>query len=114
MTGIKKALLASALIAASVFAASGPALAHGHVHVGVAIGGPVFWPGYYPYPAPYPYYPPVVAVPSAPTTYIEQAPTQASSDGGNWWYYCDASNAYYPYVKDCSSGWQRVTPQPPR
>ncbi len=37
----------------------------------------------------------------------DQGPTQN-------WYYCDASKAYYPYVKDCQSGWREVAPQPPQ
>jgi len=31
-----------------------------------------------------------------------------------YWYFCNASKAYYPYVRECPSGWQRVTPQPPQ
>lgn len=31
---------------------------------------------------------------------------------GNTWYYCDATRTYYPYVKDCSSGWRPVPAQP--
>lgn len=100
------------------WAASGSALAHGRV--GVYVGVPFFWPGYYsapyyatPYYAPY-YYPPAVQ-PSGPTTYIERgayeaAPAQAP---GNWYYYCVAAKGYYPYVKQCPGGWQRVAPQPP-
>lgn len=30
----------------------------------------------------------------------------------SWWYYCTASNAYYPYTKKCPGGWLRVAPQP--
>jgi TonB family protein len=26
------------------------------------------------------------------------------------WYYCDASKAYYPYVKDCAVSWRAVVP----
>ena len=29
-----------------------------------------------------------------------------------WWYYCDASTSYYPYVRECPSGWQRVPASP--
>jgi hypothetical protein len=69
---------------------------------------------WYDYP-PY-YYPPAVAVPAAPTAYVER------SDGGQTasvqppsydWYHCDNPSGYYPYVKECPSGWQRVAPQPP-
>ncbi len=125
-----------ALIAAlAMGVASEAALAYGHGggrgccygggHVGVYIGGPFLWPGYYgPYPyyaphySPY-YYPPVVTVPTGPTTYIEQGETQAAPEQAPEqapsasWYYCAASKTYYPYVKQCPGGWQRVAPQPP-
>ncbi|WP_179402727.1 hypothetical protein [Burkholderia guangdongensis] len=78
--------------------------------VGVFIG-----PGYYDgpvVPAPYYYPPPVIAVPvepSPPAEYVERGePGQA--DGV--WYYCDAAKRYYPYVKDCSSGWREVPARP--
>jgi hypothetical protein len=29
-----------------------------------------------------------------------------------YWYYCERSKSYYPYVKECPSGWTRVAPQP--
>jgi hypothetical protein len=35
----------------------------------------------------------------------EPAPAQV------WWYWCNDSRAYYPYVKECPGGWQRVAPQ---
>ena len=70
--------------------------------------GPAY-PAYY--PAPYP-----VVVESAPSTvYVEQASAPrvaAAPDSGNWWYYCNESRAYYPYVRECPSQWQRVAPQP--
>jgi len=97
---------------------------HGGVRFGVTLGVPLYGPGYYPgpyygYPA-YPYpaygYPPVVVAPASPPIYVEQgtnqaapAPSQAQGD----WYYCAASNAYYPYVAECPAGWQRVPAIPP-
>jgi hypothetical protein len=27
-----------------------------------------------------------------------------------YWYYCSDSNSYFPYVKECVSEWERVTP----
>jgi len=105
--------LLAALGSASAFAA--------HVHWGVSIGVPLFPPAYYsppPYyypPAYYPpaYYPPAVAAPAAPTAYVEQSVPQAAPDQSSWWYYCADARAYYPYVKECPGGWQRVAPQPP-
>ena len=92
----------------------------GHFHHGPRFGfgvfiGPGYWPGYYGYPyypSPY-YYPPVVAVPAAPPTYVEQGDGEGdSASGPAYWYYCTKSKAYYPYVKSCPGGWQRVPAQP--
>ncbi len=69
----------------------------------------------YPYPA-YPYYPPaVVTVPSSPPTYIERGVPDAAAEpmDSAYWYYCRDASAYYPYVKQCPGGWERVAPQPP-
>ena len=88
----------------------------GRAHVGVFIGAPLLWPyypgPYYPgsyYPGPY-YYPPAVAVPSSPPVYVEQEPLSPQQ----YWYFCNRPQGYYPYVKQCPSGWQQVMPQPPR
>ena len=90
---------------------SGRHFGRSHVGLGVFIGAPAFWYDPYPY---YDYYPPVVVVPSSPPTYVEQSQAQpAPSHADNWWYYCAASKTYYPYVKQCPGGWQRVAPQPP-
>jgi hypothetical protein len=35
----------------------------------------------------------------------------ASEDDG-YWYYCSDSATYFPYVKVCASGWERVQPTP--
>ncbi|WP_420800060.1 hypothetical protein [Paraburkholderia tagetis] len=118
-----KLILGAAM--AALTCASGAAHA---ARVGVFIGGGV--PYYYPVaPAPY-YYAPapvIVAPPPQPPEYIEQGQPQAQapgydgsdggygSDGGensDTWYYCDASKTYYPYVKQCSSGWRAVPAQP--
>jgi hypothetical protein len=89
-----------------------PALADRHVHFGVSIGVPY----YYPYYAdPYYNYPPrVVVVPSSPPTYIERDDAEREAPASAYWYYCAESKAYYPYVKHCPGGWQRVAPQPPK
>lgn len=123
---MRKAALALAVVMLALLA-SESALAHGRgarVHFGVFIGAPVYWGGYwgphYYYPPPYyypsVYYPSVVAVPAAPTVYVEQsgaasAPAPAQPQG--YWHYCAESQAYYPYVQQCLGGWQRVVPQPP-
>ena len=96
---------------------------HGHGHFGVIIG-PYWGPWYYP-PHPYyypPYYPQVVVERPAPQVYIEQQPAPAAQPAPpapvvaapvNYWYYCAAARGYYPYVRECPSGWQKVLPQPP-
>jgi hypothetical protein len=74
--------------------------------------GPGWWGAPYPYayPYPYPYYstPPAV-IQQAPQEYIQQgsAPPQQS-----YWYYCPNPQGYYPYIKECPSGWLQVVPQP--
>lgn len=135
-----KFLLAALLLGAM---ASESVLAHGYgrgrVSIGVGIGfgapfaaypfyRPYYSPFYYP-PAYYPpaYYPPVVVAPPAPPVYIEQSvqpaypqysqpvppPVPQAAPQAAWWYYCADSQTYYPYVKQCSTGWQQVTPQNP-
>ncbi len=90
----------------------------GHVGVGLYFGMPYAYP-YYPFPYyPYSYYPPPIVVApelSQPPVYIESAPTvtQQTSPESYYWYYCEKSESYYPYVKECSGGWQRVSPTPP-
>lgn len=94
----------------------------GHAGFGVFIDPEFGWPWYYgrSYYAPYYDYPPVVAVASGPEVYVEQedavAPAPQSSaprqQPGNWWYYCQKTQSYYPYVKECPEGWLRVAPQP--
>jgi hypothetical protein len=64
--------------------------------------GPSLWPSWYPS------YPPVYTAPVvvAPQTYIEPAPASV------YWYYCEDAKAYYPYVKECPSGWVPILTQP--
>ena len=45
------------------------------------------------YPYPDPYIPPVAAVPPQP---------------GQYWYYCQSPQGYYPYVPSCAVAWQPV------
>lgn len=120
------------LIALLLSAGGGSAWAGGRVYggVGVYIGPGGYWgpgyarPYYYPrpyypgfYPYPYgPYYDeaPVVVVPSAPPVYIEQsdAVAEQAPDNTQYWYYCRSARNYYPYVKECPGGWQKVPPRP--
>jgi hypothetical protein len=113
-------LLLGSIAAGSAWADRGHFRGHhrSYSHFGLVIGVPLAWPGYYrPYYSPYypPYYydPPVVAVPSSPPVYIERADAGAAPAQSNYWYYCDNPQGYYPYVKECPAGWQKVVPQPP-
>ena len=39
------------------------------------------------------------------------AQTAPQSGQASFWYYCNAAKTYYPYVRECPSGWQQVIPQ---
>jgi hypothetical protein len=113
-------LLAGSIVAESALAGHrGP-----RVSFGFSFGAPYYaYPYYAPYPYYYPrYYPAPVVVERAPV-YVEQAPAPApapaqpqaqpqSQSPAGFWYYCNESGAYYPYVQECAGGWQRVAPQP--
>lgn len=88
---------------------------HKHAHrsrsrVEIIIGTPVIESWHYRSP---PYtiysYPPIIAVPASPTTYIEQGsvPTPTGQPA-TFWHYCNNPQGYYPQVKDCPSGWRAV------
>jgi hypothetical protein len=103
----------AAFLVLAGLAVSTSALAHGRVSIGVGVGfGYPFWGPPWGYPVPY-YYP-VPVVPAQSVTYIEQRSAAPASDGGAWWYYCDAARGYYPHVRECPSGWQRIAPTPPK
>jgi len=55
----------------------------------------------------YPYYaaPPVIIQQQPPPVYVQ--PEQAED---NYWYYCPDPQGYYPYIRDCESGWMKVVP----
>jgi len=87
----------------------------GRASVGVFVGGPVWGPVWY--PPPYYYPPQVVVVPAPqPSVYIEQeaAPAGPADGGQQYWYFCRSAKGYYPYIKECPEGWQKVAPQPGR
>jgi hypothetical protein len=76
------------------------------------VGGVYYW---YPspiYPYPDPYTPPVVVVP--PAAPQPPAPPPVAQAPASTWYYCDAAQAYYPYVAECPGGWRAVPATPPR
>jgi hypothetical protein len=81
---------------------------HGHFRGSIWIGpGWGLWGPWYPYS--YYAYPPVVVERQAPA-YEQTLPQQEQPF---YWYYCKEAKAYYPYVKHCPGGWQKVAPQPP-
>lgn len=127
-------LMASLALASSVASAHPPGHGGGHGgwrgNVGIYFGSPYpFYPyPYAAYPYPYVYSPPPVIVTQSPQpqVYIEQdsstaqTPAQTtppaasgSNNGQGYWYYCEQSDGYYPYVKECPAGWKQVTPSPP-
>lgn len=86
---------------------------HRHAHAGIFIGVPLRW--HYPPQQYYYSYPPLIATPATPPVYIERSDVpQAQSQASNyWWYYCRDPQGYYPYVKQCPTGWQQVPARPP-
>ena len=92
----------------------------GAVGLGVGYGVPYFaipyyYPPYYP-PNYFPGYPPDYQEPGAyggPSQFLEPAyPQHSQAAETNDWFFCPGSNAYYPYVRQCPQGWQRVSPSP--
>ena len=114
--------------------------AHGHyfgprISIGFGVGfGPYGYPvpigyarNYYPasyYPYQTTYYPEVmvetIVTPAPTTVYVRQAngtpnpsiQPQTSTNGSDW-YYCHNPDGFYPSIKTCPSGWQRVPAQAP-
>jgi len=90
----------------------GPGFVYAYPYPYYAYPFPYYYPGYYPYG------PMAVGVSPSPTQYMEQD-GQADMGGGavpqapSWYYYCAKPEGYYPYVKACPGGWQRVPAQPP-
>jgi hypothetical protein len=113
MKRLALAVLASLLAFTSAAALAGGRHGHGRISLGFHFGVPLGWyqPWYYAPPPVY-YYPsaPVVVQPPAPTTYVERS--DVVPEGTASWYFCRESDGYYPYVKQCPGGWQRVPAQP--
>ncbi|MGH8549424.1 MAG: hypothetical protein ACRERU_12665 [Methylococcales bacterium] len=87
----------------------------------IFLGSSLFWPPYYSWPYsysapnyyPYSYYPSFLAAQSMPPVYIEQGNIpQVQPLEANYWDYCVSSGGYYPHVKECPAGWQRIASQP--
>lgn len=128
-----KTLFVALFGAALLAGASAPAAAHGYYgrghgpsvrfYIGPSIGWGAYygWGGYYGgppivvAPPPYAYYPPVAVPPVSPPVYVErdEEPAPRAEPPAQWWYWCPNPQGYYPYVKECTVAWQRVTPQAP-
>lgn len=67
-------------------------------------GPPAVWGPWYPY-----YAAPPVIIQQPPPVYVQPAPQPQPY----YWYYCQDSKGYYPYVKECPTGWTQVVPQAP-
>lgn len=80
---------------------------HWRGHIGVYFG-PIWGPLWYPPPV---YYGPPVVVERSPV-YVETPTVVQAAPAPTYWYFCRPANAYYPYVRDCPSGWERVAPKP--
>lgn len=52
-------------------------------------------------------------VPPPPTGQTSYMPPAVTAMGNGFWYYCKGSGAYYPYVRECPDGWQKVSATPP-
>jgi len=89
---------------------------HDPGRAGFFIESPYSQPNFYywPYYSFEPYYSsPSIIIPSRPPAYIDQGTVlNIQSFGPNSWDYCSSPAGYYPYVQECSAGWQRIEPQP--
>src|SRR6266404_1801109 len=90
---------------------------HHHGRAVIFIGAPfVYWSwpyGYYYAPPPYYYGPDYVAREELPPVYVEKFDgTPAPETPGE--IFCPGSDAFYPDVQQCPSGWQRIFREPPR
>ena len=85
-----------------------------HRHGGVVVIAPQPWFPNFPYPYPYPPYP---YYPGDIDTADEGPPADVQANRPAmpqaFWYYCETSNSYYPYVKDCKSDWTALPISPP-
>lgn len=85
----------------------GPGWRGGWAYGGGYYGGPYGYPyaGYY--APPVVYAPPVAYAPPPPPLVLASQPQPAV------WYFCEASNQYFPYAQECASGWQAQAAIPP-
>jgi hypothetical protein len=97
------------LVALALIAGSTAAWAHGHARIGVYFGPN--WGSWW-YPPPAYYYPPVVVERSSPIYADQQPLVVEAAPASNYWYFCREANTYYPYVRQCPGGWEKVPAKP--
>jgi len=74
-------------------------------------GAPVYYDDYYaPAARTSPQYVERSDVEAAPPPQQQQQQQQQPQQ--TWWYWCQSSEKYWPYVKECTGGFQRVPAQP--
>ena len=87
---------------------------HGHGHGGERGGGGWGWGGWV--------FPALIGgaivydLTQPQPVYVQPAPVYVpgvAPASSQYWYFCAAANAYYPYVQSCPSGWQAVPTTPP-
>ena len=100
------------VLAAIALIGAFPGNANARVIVGLGFnfGFPLYWPVPYYYAPPVYYAPPPVYYAPAPAPVPAQQTAAPAAE--SWWYYCASAKGYYPYVRDCPGGWQRVSPTP--
>lgn len=117
----RRAALRLAPLLAALALCAGTAAADSRIHFGLHLGIPLYWPAPYSYYPPY-YYPPYYYQPAPlyyppPVVYAQppyaEGRAPAPAEQSHYWYYCAESRGYYPYVRECPGGWQRVSPVPP-
>ena len=76
----------------------------GHMGWWWVVGGAwYFYPlPVYPYPNPY----------EPPPAWQVSPPVETAAPPAQFWYYCEASQGYYPYVQTCPGGWKQVPAVP--
>ncbi len=75
---------------------------------GAFLGYPYYYYPYYPYSY-YPYYPYAPTYSPSPRVIVRERKPATDT----WYYYCRKSDAYYPYVRRCPGGWEKVPVVPP-
>jgi len=104
----RSALAIFGLVAIGIVSA---APAQARVFIGFGFGP--FWGFPFPYPYVFPPFPFAYPFPSPPPYYSPSAAWAPPVDPGygtasSTWYYCDNPRGYYPYVRQCHTGWRAV------